>query len=316
MTTNIKNHVIGTERMIDIEKSTKGSTSKCRRNNPDRKRFGARNHNKMQVLAKWISTNETFRNNIFGPKTMCTNDDGNNDGIVRILDVAGGKGELAARLCMCHGMNVTMVDPRPADILHVFNSIVLPKLPNKWQHSIEGKVQSNPNFIEETIATRFEQLVMYFDDNTTGTIFGRSIATIRRNGSIGKCNNNEGTEFANNVIALQHAIEKCDLIVGMHSDSATECIIDVALQLNKPFIVVPCCVFPNFFPDRYVAMPRNEEDNYSSLSILEIQSSGQPKVQVRNYDQFCEYLLQKDCRFRKEILLFEGRNVAIWWDGQ
>jgi hypothetical protein len=34
------------------------------------------------------------------------------------------------------------------------------------------------------------------------------------------------------------------LVVGFHPDSATEPAVDLALELQVPFAVVPCCVFP------------------------------------------------------------------------
>lgn len=40
------------------------------------------------------------------------------------------------------------------------------------------------------------------------------------------------------------------LSVGMHSDQATEWIVDFALARGKPFAVVPCCVCPSVFPSR------------------------------------------------------------------
>ena len=40
------------------------------------------------------------------------------------------------------------------------------------------------------------------------------------------------------------------------------------------------------------------------------------RVTVRTHDQFCKYLLAKDPRFVMETLPFEGRNIAIWWDGR
>ena len=79
---------------------------------------------------------------------------------------------------------------------------------------------------------------------------------------------------------------------------ATEAIVDVALKYKKPFVVVPCCVFPNFFQQRMLV----EDDGRV--------------VRVRSYEQFCRYLVQKDERFVMETLPFEGRNVAIWWDGK
>ena len=42
---------------------------------------------------------------------------------------------------------------------------------------------------------------------------------------------------------------------------------------------------------------------------------GKPPVRVRNHEQLCRYLVAKHAGFRMETLPFEGRNVAIWWDG-
>lgn len=36
----------------------------------------------------------------------------------------------------------------------------------------------------------------------------------------------------------------CSVVVGMHSDQATEPIVRAAVAAGKPFAVVPCCVFP------------------------------------------------------------------------
>ena len=35
-----------------------------------------------------------------------------------------------------------------------------------------------------------------------------------------------------------------------------------------------------------------------------------------NFSQFCQFLFQKHAGFRLETLPFEGRNIAIWWDGE
>ena len=46
------------------------------------------------------------------------------------------------------------------------------------------------------------------------------------------------------------SLRQCGLVVGMHADQATEAVVDFALTHGKPFAVVPCCVFPNAFPQR------------------------------------------------------------------
>ena len=84
---------------------------------------------------------------------------------MHVLDVAGGKGEVAARLTMCHKQRVVMVDPRPADIVDCYERLVLPKIPNKWQRRLEEKRKANPNFVREIVDSRFRQLVTTFDSH-------------------------------------------------------------------------------------------------------------------------------------------------------
>ena len=89
---------------------------------------------------------------------------------------------------------------------------------------------------------------------------------------------------------LGSAIRDCDVLVGMHPDQATEPIIDAALSLNKPFAVVPCCVFPDLFPER-------------------VGVDGAP---VRSYAQFLEYLRSKDPGIETAYLPFQGRSRVLY----
>lgn len=214
-------------------------------------RHGARNQNRHRHFVEWLL--QTF------PQLS--------DTTKHVLDVAGGKGELAARLCFCHGLSVVMVDPRKSDIASCFETVVLPKLPKKWQQSLKVQRENNPHFLEETTSERFRQLVTTFDETTLSTC-----------------------------PELQNLVRNASLIVGMHADGATEAVIDAALEHSKPFVVVPCCVFPRLFSERTI-----KQDGIT--------------VQVRTHEQFCQYLLEKDPRFVREVLPFEGRNVAIWWGG-
>ena len=88
---------------------------------------------------------------------------------------------------------------------------------------------------------------------------------------------------------LGAAIRACDVLVGMHPDQATEPIVDAALRLNKPFAVVPCCVFPDAFPERAL--------------------DGAP---VRSYAQFLDYLRAKDPGIETAYLPFQGRSRVLY----
>ena len=86
-------------------------------------------------------------------------------------------------------------------------------------------------------------------------------------------------------------------IVGMHSDAATEPIVDLAMRLGVPFAVIPCCVLPNLFPNRTVRAGKGLRQN------------------VRSYRAFCQYLLEKAPSsepFQTANLSFAGKNKVIF----
>jgi len=80
------------------------------------------------------------------------------------------------------------------------------------------------------------------------------------------------------------------LVVGMHPDEATERIVQFALKYNKNFAVLPCCVFPNQFPNRFTKDGRH----------------------VRYYEEFCDYLQELDPTIQRETLNIPGRNFILW----
>ena len=224
-------------------------------------RHGARNQHKMKDFVKWLV--HTFPSG----------------SLERVLDVASGKGELAARLAFCHQSHVTLIDPRgPADVASVFLQHVLKRLPLKWQQRLQQRLDENEQFVQETALARCRHFVCLFTEDTV-----QSDPT------------------------LKQAVQDCSLLIGMHADSATECIVDMALIYNKPFVVVPCCVFPNLYTQRklFIVKPSSTESASTCTTT----------TPVRSWEQFCDYLLQKDDRILRHTLPFEGRNVAIYWLG-
>ena len=85
-------------------------------------------------------------------------------------------------------------------------------------------------------------------------------------------------------------LESSDVLVGLHSDQATESIVDAALELNKSFAVVPCCVFPSMFPERLTQEGRT----------------------VTTQKEFVDYLLRKDKDINVKFLPFKGRNAVVY----
>jgi hypothetical protein len=232
-------------------------------NNNNNKRHGARNQNRHKVFIRWLLLR-------FDHVLLVSHQRERHDDNVYVLEVAGGgKGELATRLSICHQVKVVICDPRRADISQCFEQVVLKSLPKKWQQRYLQQATANPKFLQDLVDRYvLDQLVMNFDEQ-----------------SIRQCTR------------LEETIKNASLLIGFHADGATEDIVNVALRYNKPFVVVPCCVFPNLFCNRVLLC------------------DGEKGVPVRSYEQFCTYLHQKDSRFIMETLPFQGRNVAIWWGG-
>ena len=103
-------------------------------------------------------------------------------------------------------------------------------------------------------------------------------------------------------------LSKATILVGLHPDECTEDIVDVALQYNKPFAIVPCCVFTGFFPLRVLPPRRRNEDDDNGQQ----QEQEQPRP-VRTYEDFIEYLLLKNGNIQSHTLPFEGRNIVLYY---
>mmetsp|Transcript_25757 Transcript_25757/g.29441 ORF Transcript_25757/g.29441 Transcript_25757/m.29441 type:complete len:275 (+) Transcript_25757:44-868(+) len=245
------------EKYIDQSRNVNNNGGKISTKRRKSKRHGARNQHRHKYFCKWIMENFNLKEGDL------------------ILDIAGGKGELAARLSICHKLNVLMVDPRPADIQKTFESLVLPKLPKRHQLRMTERQKVEPTFLKTVFQERFRQIETLFDEYLIDT-------------------NEE----------VREALEKCSLIIGLHADGATESIVNVALEHNKPFVVVPCCVFPNLFNQRFL---------YNQYNNMDSSSSSNKPIPVRTHEQFCQYLLAKDECLQHCTLPFEGRNFAIYW---
>jgi hypothetical protein len=81
--------------------------------------------------------------------------------------------------------------------------------------------------------------------------------------------------------------------LGLHPDQPSEALVDTALTLGRPFMIVPCCVFPTLFPERRLV-------------------TGQS---VRTYRGFVQYLRAKHPAIEVARLPFEGRNKVLFWRG-
>jgi hypothetical protein len=94
--------------------------------------------------------------------------------------------------------------------------------------------------------------------------------------------------------ALITTLLAASCVAGLHPDAATEPAVRLALALNKPFAVVPCCVYSAQFPGRRLA-------------------SGEA---VTKHAQLVEYLSEITAaagRVAERVALpFEGMSLCVW----
>jgi hypothetical protein len=85
-------------------------------------------------------------------------------------------------------------------------------------------------------------------------------------------------------------IRDCSITVGIHPDQAAGDIVDFALASNKPFAIIPCCVYAKQFPKRRL-------------------ENGSP---VQSYDQLIQFIMQKDPSIKSTELNFQGKNILLY----
>lgn len=83
------------------------------------------------------------------------------------------------------------------------------------------------------------------------------------------------------------------MAIGLHPDQAAEAIVDFAIRNNKPFAIVPCCVYSRDFPHRRL-------------------KSG---VRVTTYEQLLQYLKEKQSGIQSRTLPMGGKNQVLFWHG-
>jgi len=229
--------------------------------NEKRKRVGCRKHNRGVVFRKWLL--ETFED-VFQDKET-----------VHVLDVAGGKGGVAIPMVLA-GYRTTIIDPRICDLSK--NATV-----KNLQYHIKMKNTKTYMALKEKLGEDTLE--------TTGLPMPDEIREYFLAPPASKQNQHQEKEGGGSS-AMLAAKGSASIIVGMHPDEATEHIVDVALQMNLPFAVVPCCVFPR--ENTFRVHPR---------------TGGA----VQTYEDFVEYLCAKaPTRISTATLDFEGRNIVVF----
>jgi len=86
-------------------------------------------------------------------------------------------------------------------------------------------------------------------------------------------------------------IQSVRLVLGLHPDEVTELIVDISLTFKLSFAVIPCCVFSQDFPHRILKNGKTPS----------------------SYEDFCQYLCEKDSGITEHLLSFLGKNKVLFF---
>ena len=196
-----------------------------------------------------------------------------------VVDVAGGSGELSFELAVRWGVPCTVIDPRG-----------------------QGVVLTSRH--KRLLASRAANASMITPAWKAASPLARQLA--REWGGFTPANAGHVKRWFDasmmNDPTTAALIRDCSAVVGLHPDQATGAIVDCGLVLNKPWAVVPCCVFPSLFPGRL-----RPGDG----------------TQVRTTEALVEHLMARateagagagaEAGARRCELPCEGASTAVWW---
>lgn len=226
-----------------------------------------------------------------------------------VLDVAGGKGDLAWLLRNADGLDAIILDPRIVDHDSMETAVA-------WLRDHEGEraaravpgVPSHqplaalvPSLPAACVPPRHARV--HVDDAMVDALRRGGAAFEAWWAAAGARADAEmatpklhhqpadfGRERARVVSAAdaEKSLRAAELVVGFHPDEATEACVDLALLLKIPYLVVPCCVFPSKFPHRR-------------------RPNGLP---VSSWRDFLDYLKRKDGECQEALLPFQSRSAV------
>ncbi|KAF9586698.1 hypothetical protein BGW38_008621 [Lunasporangiospora selenospora] len=230
-----------------------------------------------------------------------------------VLDIAGGRGDLSWELQTRQGIRSTIVEPRPGKEMRKWQRRWLEKFKRENRYLLSQKDFDSPDSSTPTDVelagqnglanegAKVEEDVE-LDDNKApegldGFIPSKWAYPLQT------------TEPARIQAMLDGAfqkarpelIESSSILIGLHPDQATEPIVRAALESQKPFAVIPCCVFGSENLHRRLPITSSSadeakvteetEDPSATDETDEVDNNGLRTRAVTSYDDFVTWQL-------------------------
>lgn len=210
-----------------------------------------------------------------------------------VVDIAGGRGLLSFELALEHGVPVTLVDPKPLRANKKTRRRVRKWRRETFPEDVFGE-KKNHDARAEKDGEVGEETSLEIGGDFLNRAPVRHVRAAFEGVNVFATPSplDETAETANDDprTTIDSAVRAASALVAMHPDQATDLVFETALALNKPFAVVPCCVFADLNPHRVLA-------------------NGVP---VRTYDEMLEYYQAKAPDVRRARLAFEGRREVLY----
>eukprot|EP00984_Skeletonema_dohrnii_P023176 scaffold12252_cov133-Skeletonema_dohrnii-CCMP3373.AAC.2 len=196
---------------------------------------------------------------------------------MHVFDVAGGKGHLSLELILHQLQSLTHAISRCTIVDPVVRKSDAKKRQSKLKKAESRLRKQN----DDGVVASIDHIATYFTKDSFAEIYAQSIP------------NDDPKE--------SRPIPTTTLLLGLHPDECTEDILDAALEHNLSVAIIPCCLFSYLYPSRTIRRSSDGGDG-----------SDEEVVPVRDYNDFLQYLLDKDESLQLATLPFEGKNKVIY----
>eukprot|EP00927_Polykrikos_kofoidii_P085710 TRINITY_DN938_c0_g1_i2.p1 TRINITY_DN938_c0_g1~~TRINITY_DN938_c0_g1_i2.p1 ORF type:complete len:619 (-),score=99.31 TRINITY_DN938_c0_g1_i2:571-2391(-) len=218
---------------------------------------GKRSHGQRSaVFAEWLCS-------VYGLEEL------RRDGVV---DIAGGRGELAFEFAVKRRIPCTVIDPRcpgGGDCLEAtpWHDMRLSRPQRSWLETNVEHLHGFPACQQHVAKCPLLQVCAHVPKDCTSM---QDDMHQRWNKLTGGCR----------------------VIVGLHSDQATGSVVDLALAFGRPFAVIPCCTFADDFPERRLTDGRPVRTYDDLVAWLQARSPSSEKAFLgfhgKNLVVFCK----------------------------
>ncbi|KAF9915577.1 hypothetical protein BX616_005835 [Lobosporangium transversale] len=218
-----------------------------------------------------------------------------------VLDIAGGKGEVSMFLTHMFGVRSTVVEPNERKDKPYKRKILMNAIKKQLDIEAGGDGHLYKRMDPLLLALNNQQSMnaqtkpQQEVDHATDAEIIKDEKRRHKKQQIEQFVVPRLTALLDESFLVNHkdVFEGASILIGMHPDQATEPIVDIALKHDKPFAVVPCCVFAHDNPHRRLS------------------DGGRVNTTI----EFVQYLMEKKPlgnRISKDYLPFDGINVVVF----